>query len=1051
MRPVLCTLAVLAVHAAAYAGDLVPTDNRYGPLRVASHKIETTVDNQIAMTRVEQVFANDHPIQLEGIYIFPVPKGATIIDFSMTINGKLMRGELLEKQRARTIYEGIVRQAKDPGLLEHVGSNIFRVRVFPILPRSEQKIELTYLERVNYDSGLCRWTYPLLVPGSQGGTKTDVFSLKWSLESLVPITEVASPTHPVSVTRRTEASASVVFEGRNVDLSKDLEITYRLSRARSGMDLVAHRPPGREGTFLLLITPQADAPRLPKDMTFVFDTSGSMEGDRIKQARAALRFCLSKLGPEDRFNILSFSHDVTPFSPAHVPATPEDKERALQFVNALDASGSTNINGALLRALEHRPGTGRPHLILFLTDGEPTTGETVPRAILRNVLAANAANVRIFTFGVGNQVNGPLLEDLSENTRAVSEWVGEKENIEVKVSRLQRKVASPVISNLFIDWGQSEVSAVHPRQLGDLYAGTQLTVAGCYAKEGTFEVTLRGQAGPVPVEIRQKLTFPARRDDSQAVPYLWAMRKVTALLDEIRRAGENPELVQQVISLSRQYRIATPYTSFLVLETEAAYDQYGIERRGADFKPPAPVTAAPPRDIPRDTGKVTVPAEAPLTDRAADPGRAIDAAQSRFRKSGETADHNESLDDEEFQKAKGDSLDFVSDKPFKGKGTYDVLGAGGGGGGRYGGRFGGKRNLVARGGGSATTEDAVLSALKWLARHQNPDGSWSVTGYAKNCQKVCLPCPGEEEYSAGVTALSTLAFLGAGYTHLSRDTYNGVCFGDAVRKALQWMLSRQDIDGCIGSRNNQKYMYSHILCALAITEAYGLTGSNLFREQAQKAIDFIVAAQNPGKGWRYSYKCGDNDSSVTGWAVRALKSAEMSGLKLPPTAYDGPRAWFTEVTDLDNFRAGYTFRGTGKVFFPGRNEAFTHHETLTAIGILSRLTMNGDRQPAILSGGGDLLLKDRPKWDGNSIDFYYWYFGSQALFQLDGPAGPRWKAWNESMSDALVQNQNAAASGCKAGSWEPVDRWSTEGGRVYATAINAMTLETYYIYPRVMR
>ena len=140
-----------------------------------------------------------------------------------------------------------------------------------------------------------------------------------------------------------------------------------------------------------------------------------------------------------------------------------------------------------------------------------------------------------------------------------------------------------------------------------------------------------------------------------------------------------------------------------------------------------------------------------------------------------------------------------------------------------------------------------------------------------------------------------------------------------------------------------------------------------------------------------------------------------------------------------------------KVFFPGRNEAFTHHETLTAIGILSRLTMNGDRQPAILSGGGDLLLKDRPKWDGNSIDFYYWYFGSQALFQLDGPAGPRWKAWNESMSDALVQNQNAAASGCKAGSWEPVDRWSTEGGRVYATAINAMTLETYYIYPRVMR
>ena len=150
MRTFAAALALLVSASAAWAGDLIPTDRRFGPLRVASHKVEVTVDNQIAMTRVEQVFANDNQATLEAHYVFPVPKGASIIDFSMTVNGKLIRGELLEKDRARSIYEGIVRQSKDPGLLEHVGANLFRVRVFPILPNAQQKIEMTYVERVTY-------------------------------------------------------------------------------------------------------------------------------------------------------------------------------------------------------------------------------------------------------------------------------------------------------------------------------------------------------------------------------------------------------------------------------------------------------------------------------------------------------------------------------------------------------------------------------------------------------------------------------------------------------------------------------------------------------------------------------------------------------------------------------------------------------------------------------------------------------------------------------------------------------------------------------------
>jgi hypothetical protein len=466
------------------------------------------------------------------------------------------------------------------------------------------------------------------------------------------------------------------------------------------------------------------------------------------------------------------------------------------------------------------------------------------------------------------------------------------------------------------------------------------------------------------------------------------------------------------------------------------------------------VVVAPPRK-PRPIPEMEKPRDLDPNKKILDMKKSVE--DPVYKKDAEESDHNETADDEEFQKAKGDSLDFVSDKPFKGKGTYDTIGTGGGGGGRYGGRLGGKRNLVARGGGGGDTEDAVLAALKWLSRHQNEDGSWSVQNYVNRCNRIpkyasggkCSPNPGHEDFDAGVTGLSLLAFLGAGYSHLSKDTHDGICFGDVVKKGLQWLMNHQDPEGCIGPRSAQKYMYNHTICALAMSEAYGLTGSNLFKDQAQKSVDFVIAAQNPGKGWRYSFKCGDNDSSVSGWAVMVLKSAELSGLTFPRTGYDGTRAWYDEVTEENYYRVGYTHKGTGKVFVPGMNENFNHHEALTAIAVMARIFMDKNKSDSRLMGGCQLLVKDLPNWKDNDIDFYYWYYASLALFQYDGPSGTFWKQWNERMKDCLVKNQNTHSTGCKSGSWETIDRWSGEGGRVYCVAINALTLEVYYRYANV--
>jgi hypothetical protein len=324
----------------------------------------------------------------------------------------------------------------------------------------------------------------------------------------------------------------------------------------------------------------------------------------------------------------------------------------------------------------------------------------------------------------------------------------------------------------------------------------------------------------------------------------------------------------------------------------------------------------------------------------------------------------------------------------------------------------------------------VLASLKWLARHQNPDGSW----HARQRCEVC-PSRGSSEHDPGLTGLALLSFAGAGYTHLSRDVYDGRDFGDAVRRAIQWITNNQDVEGAIGPRDAKKFMYNHAIDTLALCELYGLTGSMLFKDAAQKAVDFLLAAQNPGKGWRYHSRSGENDASVTGWAVMALVSARSAGLDIPRSSIDGALALMRELTD-ENGRTGYSWRGTSKVVIEGANDTFDHHESMTAIALMSaRFLKDGARLDAAL------VARDPPAWSADELDFYYWYCGTLALVGT-----PHAAEWQKRLRAALVSRQNTHSTGCLAGSWDPVDRWSSEGGRVYATAINAMSLEVYYRY-----
>jgi len=351
---------------------------------------------------------------------------------------------------------------------------------------------------------------------------------------------------------------------------------------------------------------------------------------------------------------------------------------------------------------------------------------------------------------------------------------------------------------------------------------------------------------------------------------------------------------------------------------------------------------------------------------------------------------------------------------------------------------------------SVPTEGAVIPALRWLARHQNADGGWSADGFSGCCAGV--PCfgSGRSEFDEGVTSLAVIAFLGAGYSPLSKDTYTDpadpgrpIFFGETVKKGVKWLMSRQDDEGCLGPRG-PKFLYNHCLATLALCEVYGMTASGPLQDPSQKAVNFLVAARNPGAGWRYGLRDGETDTSVTGWALMALKSAELSELVFPRTAVNEPMAWLNGATQAGSLPAiAYRVADDRPSTIPRGPVIFADHPTMTAVGIFCAGLQSRPR--ALAPGLVGTLMEQPPVWAPGRVDYHYWYFGTSAIANHTAVTGPMWTTWASSLKKALVEHQRTSAHGCENGSWDSApDRWGAEGGRVYATAINALTLVNFY-------
>lgn len=573
MKRLLAVAAVFAASSALAQGMLIPTDQSLGPLGIKYQRVSAEIIDGTAVTKVEQVFVNSAPRQLEAHYVFPLPKGAALQDFYLWINGKKTKGEVLEKQKATEIYEGIVRRLQDPGLLEYIDTDAFRARVFPVPANGEQKIELTFSQVLDFQSGIYQYHYPLGASsrGAPALTVRQDFVFSARISSKTPIRSVYSPTHKMGVNKKNDAEAIAGFEqGAGADISKDLDLFYTVSDKAIGFSFLPYRPNSEDpGFFMALLSPKTELKAdevQPKRITFVMDTSGSMMGERIKLARDSLKYGVQRLNSKDEFNVVRFSTDVESLFEKPQLANEANVKKALDFIGTFEAVGGTAIDEGLQRALKDAEGRGgMSHIVLFVTDGHPTVGVTEEPEISSRAKAGNKGS-RVFTFGVGEDLNARLLDRIAEDGRGTSDFARDGKDFEVRVSGLFDKVANPVLADLSLDLAAFGAYDVYPKKLPDLFKGTQLVVTGRYRTPKESTVVLSGSMNGKKQVYEYRADAAKESKTYDFVPRLWAIRKVGYLLDEIRLNGEKAELKDEIVSLGKKYGIVTPYTSYLVVE-----------------------------------------------------------------------------------------------------------------------------------------------------------------------------------------------------------------------------------------------------------------------------------------------------------------------------------------------------------------------------------------------------------------------------------------------------------------------------------------------------
>jgi Ca-activated chloride channel family protein len=602
------------VATAAASNLIIPQSGTYGfmpraeRVQISEVRAEINILQQVATTSLEVTLSNPGTRQQEAEMLVPVPDGATVRAFALEGKSAEASAKLLPKAEAKSTYMAIVNRLRDPALLEFAGYNLVRSSVFPVPARGTQRVRLVYEQVLRADGERIDYVLPRSESFEASATP---WKINLRVQSKAAISTLYSPSHQISTERLAPGQIRAEVLGTPKLEPGPFRISYLVDRNGVSASLLAYPDPRVGGGYFLLLAGvpaerQAEqAAAIKREVTLVIDRSGSMEGDKIEQARAAALQVIDGLKDGEAFNIIDYSDTIERFSPRPVIKGPETAGKARAYIKRLKSEGGTNIHDALVEALRQEPTPGALPLVLFLTDGLPTVGEQREAVIRSSVASSNKHKRRIFTFGVGYDVNAPLLTSIASVTRAATTFVLPDEKVEAKVSQVFRRLSGPVLADpqltLLDQNGEVTTRAVRelmPQMLGDVFEGDQVVLLGQYQGDEPLIFRLMGNYYGTPRTFDFKFDLKNATTRNSFVPRLWASRKIARLVEQISEAGAEAnsisttsaaamrsntvaslsgrptapldpklkELVDEIVKLSTEYGILTEYTAFLATE-----------------------------------------------------------------------------------------------------------------------------------------------------------------------------------------------------------------------------------------------------------------------------------------------------------------------------------------------------------------------------------------------------------------------------------------------------------------------------------------------------
>lgn len=553
-------------------GKFVPSKEASPGYCVRYSAAAVTVEDDKARVQVDELI-DVHDKDFQAVCLIPLPPGTAGSAIRVTLGAPgerptiLADATFLPAAKAQAAYEAVAKGIGSGKLLAYSGRPA--ILIPKVRLHGKQQMIVSFETPVHTSQGVSSLTCPLPA-ASWSKASIERLALTVNLKTKDPLRSVFSPTHAATITRKGLTEATATVKADHWFGMDDFRLFWVADKDDLGLRVLAHRGAGKEdGFFMLLGNPTGAAVEkaVEKDIILVLDTSGSMRGEKIEQARSAIDYCLEHVNRGDRFNVITFGTTVSSFRNDLVTAAPANIAAAREFVENVIANGRTNISGALEKALAGKAEEGRPRIMMFLTDGAPTVGELIPEKILEQVKKANTNGTKVFVMGVGHDVNAHLLDQLAEITDGSSEFVAPKEELDAKIAGLYDRLSHPVLSGVKVSFGDLTTQSVLPPKLPVLFKGSEIMIVGRYKEGGKHTFTISGSLSGKPTSYTCEVDLPKGSSDSanEFLAPLWAARQIGYLLQEIRLHGDNKELIAEVVRLSKQYGIVTEYTAFIAM------------------------------------------------------------------------------------------------------------------------------------------------------------------------------------------------------------------------------------------------------------------------------------------------------------------------------------------------------------------------------------------------------------------------------------------------------------------------------------------------------